>query len=96
MQDPTEMNQTKHAKSRMQQRCIPPLIVEWLADYGACRYDHRGAEIRFFDKAAKKALSRDVGRQILKQLSKYMRAYIVCDLNGTVITAGHRYKRIRH
>ena len=52
-----------HAATRQQQRGIPPLIMEWLSNYGACRHDHRGAEIRYFDKQSRQALARDVGEE---------------------------------
>lgn len=96
MQAIPEMNYTRHAKIRMQQRSVPPLVVEWLADYGACRYDHRGAEVHFFDKKARKALSREVGPQLIKQLSKYLNAYMVSDGDAKVITVGYRTKKVGH
>lgn len=84
---------TKHAEIRCQQRGIPPLIIEWLLDFGKPVYNH-GAEIYHFDKKSKKAIERYAGKQILSTLDRYMDAYLVFAA-GRVITAGHRFKRIR-
>ncbi len=97
MQANLELYYTRHAQVRMQQRRVPPLVVEWLADYGACRSSSRGVEVRFFDKKARKSLSRTVGSPLIKQLSKYLNAYMVIDCcYARVITVGYRTKRIRH
>jgi hypothetical protein len=83
---------TTHAEIRCQQRGIPPLIVEWLLDFGTPVYNH-GAEIYRFDKKSKKAIKRYAGKRILSMLEQYMDAYLVF-ADGRIITAGHRYKRI--
>ena len=71
------MQMTQHAAIRQQQRGIPPLIMEWLSQYGACRHDHRGAEI-------------------VSRLSALLDTYAVVSDAGTVITVGHRFKRVSH
>ncbi len=85
---------TKHANVRMQQRGIPPLIVEWLTSYGASRHDHRGTEILYFDKHSRKALAKVVGEEVVSRLAGLLDTYVVVADDGVVITAGHRYKRI--
>lgn len=88
---------TKHASVRMQQRGIPPLIVEWLRTFGVSRHDHRGAEILYFDKHSRKALAKVVGEEIVSRLAGLLDTYAVIADDGMVITAGHRYRRIaRH
>lgn len=88
---------TKHANDRMQQRGIPPLIIEWLTSYGASRHDHRGAEILYFDKHSRKALAKAVGEEVVSRLAGLLDTYAVVADGGAVITAGHRYKRVvRH
>ena len=87
---------TRHGRTRMQQRGVPPLIVAWLSDYGACWHDHRGAEVRYFNKRARKLLAREIGAAVLTQLSSYLNTYLVTDGVGTVITVGYRTHRIRH
>lgn len=83
---------TKHADGRMQQRAIPPLIINWLFEYGREEHDHRGAVIHYFDKRSIKKLQRDHGRRPIDRLTQYLDAYLV-ESDGTVLTVGHRFKR---
>jgi hypothetical protein len=71
------------------------LAVDWLAAYGAV--DHqRGAELFYFDRRARQALERDVGRRLLRRNEKALNTYMVC-AEGQIATVGHRYQRVvRH
>lgn len=90
-----EMSQ--HAQSRMQQRGLSPLLVDWLMQYGAIEHDHHGAQVYYFDKQSRKNLTQFIGKEIIDRLSSLLDAYLVVSMDGVVITAGHRYKRItRH
>lgn len=86
---------TKHAIKRQQHRCIPPLIVEWLNTFGATTHDHRGAEVRFFDKRSRKQIASRFGNEVVGRLGGLMNAYAVIGQCGAVITLGYRYKRIK-
>jgi hypothetical protein len=88
------MNYTQHARVRMQQRSIPPLIVDWLDGYGSTVKAPGNAEVVFFDHKAKKDLSRDYGKEVVKQLSKYMNTYMVRK-ECCVVTVGYRNGRLR-
>ena len=57
----TDMSFTRHALIRMQQRGIRADVVVDLLDFGRTTHDHRGAEIVFFDKAARQRLVREHG-----------------------------------
>lgn len=85
---------TCHAALRSQQRAIPQLIIDWLMDYGAVAVDQRGAEIFYFDHAARRRLSKAVGERAVSLLGRLLDAYVVFSERGTVITVGHRYKRV--
>jgi len=85
---------TKHSADRMQQRGIPPLILDWLMAYGVTEHDHNGAEIHYFDKKAKRQMERDFGSQILRRLDDLLDTYLVVGVDGVVITVGHRTQRI--
>lgn len=87
------MKMTLHAEVRAQQRGIPTLIREWLLDYGAVKTSH-GAQVRYFDKVAKKRLQRDVGTAVVDRLGDLLNIYLV---EGTdeIVTVGHRTKRIK-
>lgn len=89
------IHMTKHADIRQQQRSIPPLILEWLTSYGTISHDHRGAEIRYFDKRSRKALAKAVGDEVVSRLSALLDTYAVVSGSGAVITVGHRFKRVK-
>jgi hypothetical protein len=86
---------TRHAQARLQQRAIPPLVVELLERVGsATRAD--GADILFFDKAARKRLRRHLGgERSLKPVERWLNVYVVVADGGPVVTAGHRHRRIQ-
>lgn len=86
---------SKHASYRCRQRSVPPMVVEWLLDYGRVGHDHRGAEIRYFDKKSRKRLAAEVGEVVISKLADLLNAYLVVK-GGTVLTVGHRLKRIHH
>ena len=85
---------SKHARHRMQQRGIPPLILTWLLQFGKPRYDHRGGVVYYFDKHARRSLEREVGRKVVSRLSDYLDSYVVSSTSDdTLVTVGYRYKR---
>ena len=85
-----------HARVRMQQRGIGESVLERLIEFGETRHDHRGAEILYFGKAARRRLASRFGAAALKSMERQMNAYAVIAGNGEVITVGHRSKRIPH
>lgn len=86
-----------HAQARLQQRGIPPIIVERLLDFGRETYDHRGGTILFFDHKARKTLRRRMATESFKQIESHLDAYAVLGEDGMVVTVGHRTQRInRH
>ena len=87
------MNMTNHARIRSCQRGIPPLIIEWLDEFGAVSYDHHGGRIRFFDRRSRKLLSKRFGKVIVDRMGDLMNAYLV-EADGNVITVAHRQKHI--
>ena len=87
------MKITNHCRTRSQQRSIPPLVVDWLLEFGATSHDKKGAVIHYFDKKSRKRLSQHVGKQIVDRLSNLLDAYIVT-ANDTILTVGHRYRRV--
>jgi hypothetical protein len=89
------MNITKHARDRLQQRAIPPLIIEWLCNYGCRLEGYNGTTICFFDKESRRSLSSEVGHVVIRRLSDLMDSYLV--LSGdSIVTVGHRYKPLKH
>ena len=90
----SKISMSKHAGIRCQQRSIPPLIIDWLVQFGVESYDGHGAIVRHFDRAGLRRLASYAGASIVSRLSEWLDAYIVT-CGGTVITAGHRYKKVR-
>lgn len=84
-----------HARVRMQQRGISESVLERLIEFGKTRHDHRGCEILFFDKSARRRLASRFGAAALKSMDRQLNSYAVVAGNGEVITVGHRAKRIR-
>ena len=93
MQMQIEITMNHHAMKRAKQRGIPRLVIGWLYDYGRIIHDKHGATIYFLDKKAKRELQKDFGKHCISRLSDMMDAYLV-DVGGTIITVGHRYKKI--
>lgn len=86
---------TTHAATRAQQRSIPPLVEQWLDQFGEEEYDGHGGILRFFSHASRRALEREVGRDPVRKLNEYLNAYKVeSSHDGRTITIGHRTKRI--
>lgn len=81
-----------HAQTRMQQRSIPPIVLEWLQGYG-CRRRCGGADVCYFDRKARRRLKSDIGSVPYGRMHDQLDAYAVIADDGTVITTGWRYKR---
>ena len=89
------MSPLSHAATRAQQRGIPPLIDQWLDQFGEESYDGRGGVLRFFSHASLRAMEREFGRAPLRKLAEFLDVYKVeSSRDGQVITIGHRTKRI--
>jgi len=85
---------TDHARARMQQRGIRPEALEALLDFGSARHLHsKGREMVFFDKAARARLFRD-NPDAAREAERLCRTYAVVGRDGTVVTVGHRYRRV--
>ena len=70
----------------MQQRGIRPEALEALLDLGRVQpLRTQGREMVYFGKKARKGLSNE----------RLSRIYAVLAADGTVITVGHRYRRVK-
>lgn len=83
---------SRHAELRVQQRGVPPLIIDWLLDYGGEHFDGHGAVIRYFDRTSIRKMERDVGRTPIKRMSEFLRCYLVqSSKDETIVTVGKRH-----
>lgn len=87
---------SRHARTRTQQRGIPPLIDLWLDQYGEEQYDGHGGVVIYFDHRSKGAIRRCEAQEKVRRMWKLLNAYKVeSSHDGQVITTGRRYQRIR-
>jgi hypothetical protein len=95
MSESTAGGFSRHARARMQQRCIPVAVVQQLLDFGTVQHDHRGALIVYFDKRSRRRLDRARGRAAARWLERWRNAYAVVAADGVVVTVGRRDKPMR-
>jgi hypothetical protein len=81
---------TAHAQTRLQQRAIPPMVVDLLMQFGS-PFRCGGAERLMFDKSAVKRLRRHLGgHRGLKVVERWLNVYAVVGDNGNLVTAAHK------
>jgi hypothetical protein len=80
---------TRHGATRMQQRAIPPIVADWLNEFGEEQFDGHGGVVRYFSRASKRRLEQAIGRRFVRQNARYLDRYLVLSTaDGAVITAG--------
>ena len=82
---------TRHARARMQQRGIPPDMVDDVLDFGRERHDRRGAVVLYLDHQSRRRLER-AGRARRAEVDRLAGVYVVV-LGGIIVTVGHRTRR---
>lgn len=88
---------SSHAQTRMQQRGVTPILLDLLDAYGATEYDHRGAAMRYFNKAARRRLQHAEGKDVYRAVEAKLNVYAIVARDGCLITVGRRDHRInRH
>lgn len=88
---------SQHARARMQQRGISAATIETLLDFGREVHVDRGCDLVFFDKRARVRLAKALishDRTAAAEAERVARSYAIVGSDGTVITVGHRYRRI--
>ena len=89
------MGLTRHSERRMQQRSIPPFVLDLLDRFGSSMRCGR-AERLFFDKTARRRLKTHLGgARGLRALEGWLDVYAVVGDNGQVVTVAHRQDRFR-
>ena len=81
-----------HARVRMQQRGISPKALELLLELGETSPAPGGGQVIFVERADRQELGRR-GKRI-RERDRLKRLYAVTDGSGTIVTVGHRYRRI--
>jgi hypothetical protein len=78
----------------MQQRGVTPGLLDLLDAYGATQYDHRGAAVRYFNKAARRRLRNEIDPAVYRAMEAKLNVYAVVARDGCLVTVGHRNHRI--
>jgi hypothetical protein len=86
---------TAHALARMRQRAIDPRAVECIVDFGRAEHQPGGSSIVYLDREAQQRIRRELGDALLRRLGKRVGAYVVLNGDGTVVTVGHRLRRVK-
>jgi hypothetical protein len=81
---------TIHAQRRMQERSIPPAVIDALLDFGERRPAGGGAESIYFTKRTWQRFATYVGRAI-KGYERYRNCYLIEGENGSIITPAFRH-----
>lgn len=81
-----------HARVRMQQRGISPEALEILFELGETSPAPGGGQLICLERADRQELGRR-GKRI-RERDRLKRLYAVTDGSGTIVTVGHRYRRI--
>lgn len=84
---------TKHASDRMQQRGIPPVIVDWLLAFGSTREQH-SATVHYFDRRSRKRLARYTGG-LSSRIEHWLDVCLVLGRNNRVVTIFFRDQRVK-
>ena len=78
----------------MQQRAIPPLMVDLLYRYGREQRQH-GATLLFLDKKSREHVKQAL-EDVIRRFDKLSDVYLVeADDAATTVTVGHHHSRIR-
>src|SRR5687768_3196095 len=87
---------SRHAIRRSQKRGFPPIVLGWLEQYGEEHFDGHGGVVRYFGRDSRRRMERCFGRRFVAENQKYLDRYVVeSATNGTIMTVGVRFKRIR-
>ncbi len=85
---------SNHAKQRMQQRAIPPLMVDLLYRYGKEQRQY-GSTVLFFDKKSRKHVRKAL-EEVIKRFDKLSNVYLIeAGDSSTTVTVGHRLQRFK-
>lgn len=88
------MKMARHAAIRSQQRCIPPIVIDLLLQFGTSEKAPGGVSKRFFDKRGRRQVEAYVGPMI-RLVAEHLDTYIVVGDDDCVITVAPRNERIQ-
>ena len=87
---------TKHAQRRLQQRGLPSAALEVLLDFGSEKHVGKGCIAFAMNHAARKRARECLGAATFSRLEPHLNSYVILADDGVVVTAAHRYRRMKH
>ena len=87
------MEMSLHATMRQQQRGVRADVLSALINYG--RVGHRGGQVFYMDKEARKLARAELGRESYGRLADKLNAYAVMSNDGVIVTVGKRLRRLK-
>jgi hypothetical protein len=84
-----------HALARVRQRAIDAQAVARVVDFGRAEHEPGGSSLVFLERGGERPIRREFGEDVLVRLGKRMRAYVVSNAEGAVVTVGHRTRRVK-
>ncbi len=88
------MEMSLHAQTRSQQRAIPPMVIDLLAQFGKSEPAGDGASLVYFDKSARRKVKAYAG-PLAGILESHLDVFAIFAADEKLVTVGHRYERIR-
>lgn len=85
------MNTAQQVNTHQSHRPVPPIIIEWLRQFGCRITGMNGTTVIYFDKQSRRTLCSEVGHIVVRRLEDMMDAYVVMS-NERIIAVGHRFK----
>ncbi len=76
---------TRHARHRAEQRVVPDPVIGLILDYGECLDAGEGARKFALSKTSLRTLRRDLGARAPANLERFRKAYVVA-ARGRIIT----------
>lgn len=90
----TTVSLSEHARTRAQQRGIRSEELDALLSYGIRTHDHFGGLICTFDEEGLTQLRQEASPALWRRMQDRRHIYAVIAEDGSVITTGHRVKRV--
>lgn len=87
---------TQHAQIRAQQRAVPMAIIDILMRYGVRSSANHGCKIVYLSNKSMRRIHYELSDDLCKVIEKKRDCYLVVASDGSVVTVGHRHKRILH
>ncbi len=89
------MHMTRYARARQHKQAIPPLIIDWLCEFGCRSAGTNGMTFIHFDKESRRSLCSEAGQIVIRRLEDMMDAYLVMS-DERIISVGHHFKSLKH